>query len=140
MIDALIAGRIYGTPTQRTGHSGKSFVTAQVRTASGNGESLFVSVIAFDKQPCAALLAMADGDSVALSGALTPKVWTSKSGETKPALDMVAHGALSAYHVTRKRQAIKKPASKSAPTQAAFKAAAKAQAIDGQLHDDLPWD
>lgn len=109
MIDALISGRIHGTPTQRTGQSGKAFVTAQVRATAGNGEPLFVSVIAFDEQPRAALLALGDGESVALSGALTPKVWTAKSGETRPSLDLVAHGVLSAYHVTRKRKASPKP-------------------------------
>jgi len=41
------------------------------------------------------------------SGELTPKVWTDKNGEARPALDMVAHAVLTAYHVARKRQAVK---------------------------------
>ena len=52
------------------------------------------------------LLALGDGDSVSLSGALTPKVWTDRDGHARPALDLVAHGLLTSYHVTRKRKAM----------------------------------
>lgn len=106
MIDAVIAGKVFGKPTERTGKSGKPFAVAKVRVTAGDGESLFVSVIAFDAAPCAALLALGDGDSVALSGTLTPKVWTDKDGNARPALDLVAHQVLSAYHVTKKRNAM----------------------------------
>jgi hypothetical protein len=44
-----------------------------------------------------ALLALSDADSVALSGTLTPKVWTDKNGLVKPAVDMIAHKLLTAY-------------------------------------------
>ena len=106
MIDALIAGRLHGQPTARTGKSGKPFAVAKVRAAAGDGESLFVSVIAFDDAPRNALLALGDGDSVALSGSLTPKVWTDKEGNTRPALDLVAHQVLTSYNVTKKRAAV----------------------------------
>ena len=108
MIDGLIGGKAYGKPVERKGQSGKQFVTAKVRAAGGDGESLFVNVIAFDADAQAAVLALEDGDSVSLSGVLTPKVWTDKKGETRPALDMVAHAALTPYHVKRKRQAIQR--------------------------------
>ena len=53
---------------------------------------------------------------MALSGSLTPKAWTDRSGEARPALDMVAHAVLTAYHVTRKRQAVSTgPGSSGAP-------------------------
>lgn len=110
MIDGLIGGKLYGTAEERTGKSGKAFVTAKVRAAAGDGESLFVNVIAFDDDARAALLALEDGDSVSLSGVLTPKVWTDKNGDTRPALDMVAHVVLTAYHVKRKRQAMQRQA------------------------------
>jgi single-stranded DNA-binding protein len=103
MIDGLIGGRIYGTPGERTGQNGKLFVTAKVRAAGGDGEPLFVNVIAFSDEAIAALLALNDGDSVTLSGELTPKVWTDKNGDTRPALDMVAHVVMSAYQVVHKR-------------------------------------
>ena len=107
MIDAILSGRIYGTPAEKTsGKTGKRFVTAKVRTAAGDGESLFVNIIAFDGSVCAGLLALGDGDSCSLSGALTPKVWVDKNGQARPALDLVAHGLLTSYHVTRKRKAM----------------------------------
>jgi hypothetical protein len=107
MIDALVAGKLTGKPRQRAGPSGKTFFTARVRVAT-EADAVFVSAIAFDKVTCDALLAMDDGDSVALSGSLTPKVFQPKDGgEARPALDLVAHGALTAYHLTRKRRAMK---------------------------------
>ena len=109
MIDGLIAGKVFGQPMERTSKAGKPFAVAKVRAAAGDGESLFVNVIAFDAAPCAALLALGDGDSVAMSGTLTPKVWTDKDGNARPALDMVAHQVLTTYHVTRKRRTVQAP-------------------------------
>lgn len=109
MIDGLIAGKLHGQPAERTGANGKPFVTAKVRAAGGDGEALFVNVITFSRSVGDALLALGDGDSVALSGTLTPKVWTDKQGATRPALDMVAHAVLTAYHVERKRRAMAPP-------------------------------
>ena len=115
MIDALIAGKIYGQPAQRISKAGKPFAVCKVRVATGAEDSIFVNCIAFDAEAVNALLALGDKDSVALSGSLTPKVWTDNQGNTKPALDMVVHAVLTAYHVTRKRRAVAKddaPASK----------------------------
>ena len=103
MIDAIISGKLFKKPVPRTGKSGKPFATCNVRVAMGE-ESIFVSVIAFDGAVIKGLLALDAGDSVSLSGALTPKVW-----EGKPALDLVAHGILTAYHVSRKRKAVAEP-------------------------------
>jgi single-stranded DNA-binding protein len=91
MIDGLIAGRLMGDPERRQGKGETTFVVARVKAQSNEGESLMVNVIAFDDAPCAALLALRDGDSVAAAGHLNPKVWTDKQGNIKPALDLVAH-------------------------------------------------
>lgn len=106
MIDALIAGKLFGAPQQKTGKSGKPFVVGKVRTADGDGEGVFVNVIAFDASACEALLALGDGDAVSLAGSLTPKAWADKNGNARPALDIVAHQVLTAYHVQRKRKAV----------------------------------
>ncbi|HDR9274781.1 TPA: single-stranded DNA-binding protein [Burkholderia vietnamiensis] len=111
MIDGLVSGRLYGEAQIGTGQNGKRFVTCKVRATAGDGETLFVNVIAFNDEVQTALLALGDADSVSLSGTLTPKVWTDKNGLVKPALDMVAHGLLTAYHVQRKRKAIYPPGS-----------------------------
>lgn len=106
MIDALVAGKLYKQPVERKGKAGRPFVTAKVRVAVGDGDALFVNVIAFTPSACAALLALEDGDTVALAGALTPGVWTDDAGAARVAVDMVAHGVLTPYHVTRKRRAL----------------------------------
>ena len=106
MIDALIGGKVFGTPTKRTGASGKPFVTAKVKTLQCDGDSLLVNVIVFDETVGAGLLALGDGDLVSLSGALSVKTWTTKTGEVRPGLDLVAHAILASYHVKRRREAV----------------------------------
>lgn len=106
MIDALLQGHIYGQPAQRTAKTGSTFVTAKMRVSAGDGESTFVNVICFDADTCTALVALGDGDAVAMAGPLTPKVWTDKQGIAKPALDIVCHHLVTAYHIQRKRKAV----------------------------------
>lgn len=115
MIDALIGGKVFGQTAQRTSKSGKPFVTCKVRVAGADGLTLMVSVIAFDTQPCRTLLELADGDSVSISGALTPKVWIDKQGAAHPQIDVVAHQVLTPYHATKKRKAIEAVGSNPAP-------------------------
>lgn len=67
-----------------------------------------VNVIAFSPAACEALLALDEGDAVALVGTLTPKAWIDKDGTPRPALDLVASQVLSDYHVTRKRKALER--------------------------------
>jgi len=105
MIDALIGGTLHAAAEQKTGQSGKPFVTCKVRTPLANGESLFVNVICFDAAAGAALLALHAGEPVHLAGMLTPKVWTPPQGEPRPVLDMVAHACLTTYAVQRSRKA-----------------------------------
>ena len=95
MIDGLVAGRLYGEAERRTDKAGKAYSLAKVRACTAEGEVLFVNVIAFDDDLCTSLHRLHDGDSVALSGSLNPRVWTDKQGNTRPALDMVAHRLIS---------------------------------------------
>ena len=95
MIDGLVAGRLYGEAERRTDKAGKAYSLAKVRASTAEGEMLFVNVIAFDDDLCASLHRLHDGDSVALSGSLNPRVWTDKLGNARPALDMVAHRLIS---------------------------------------------
>lgn len=104
MIDALITGRLYGQAEERTGQSESAYVTCKLRVTTDDGATIFCNVIAFDDAVRSGLLALDDGDSIALSGALTPKVWTDRQGNTRPAVDLIAHAMLTAYDVTRKRK------------------------------------
>lgn len=105
MMDGLVSGRILGQPVERTSKTGKPYALAKVRAnaGAGDGEMLIVNVIAFDDAPVAALLGLGDGDSICLSGSLTPKVWVDRDGVARPSVDMVAHQVLTAYAVVRKR-------------------------------------
>lgn len=107
MIDALIAGRIFGKPAERESKAGKAFATAKVRVATREGESVFVNVIAFAPPAVTALLALEDGAGVALARELTPGVWTDKDGKARPSLDLVAHQVLTEYHIARRRKLIR---------------------------------
>jgi single-stranded DNA-binding protein len=71
---------------------------------ASDGEAVFVNVITFSESVGNRLMALDDGDSVSLAGAMTPKVWNDKNGEALPSLDMVAQAVLTPYHVARKRQ------------------------------------
>ena len=95
MIDGLVAGWLYGEAERRTDKAGKAYSLAKVRASTAEGEMLFVNVIAFDDDLCKSLHRLRDGDSVALSGSLNPRVWTDKQGNARPALDMVAHRLIS---------------------------------------------
>lgn len=106
MIEALITGTLFSLAEQRQGKNDSTFVLAKVKATTGEGEPLIVNVIAFAAEACAALLALDEGDALALTGALTPKVWTDKQGNTRPALDLVASQVLTVYQVDRKRAAL----------------------------------
>lgn len=106
MIDALVAGKLWKTPEERRSNAGKTFVIANVRAADGEGESLFVNVVAFSDSAKAALLALEDGDSVSLAGTLKIGTYEGRDGSVKPSVSMVASKVLTAYHVARKRKAV----------------------------------
>ena len=106
MIDALIGGRVHGAPKSRTAKNGQRFATAVVRASLRDGSAIFVNVITFAEAALGTLLALSDGDSVALSGELTPKVFVPEGGEPRPSVDLLAHAVISPFNVTRKRKAV----------------------------------
>ncbi|ODU07814.1 MAG: hypothetical protein ABS84_15540 [Rubrivivax sp. SCN 71-131] len=104
-ITALIVGKLIAEPEQRTGASGKPFTTARV-AADAEGDSVLCSVIAFG--PAAEqLAALAKGDTLALTGRCKPKAWSTKDGELKAGLDVVAcvFHAIADTHFTGSRTA-----------------------------------
>lgn len=105
MIDALIAGKLHGAPSQKTSKNGNTFTTAKVRVPSGD-DSIFCNVIAFDQDAQGALLALGAGEAVALAGSLKVGTWTARDGTARPSLDMTASQVLTSYHVTRRRKAM----------------------------------
>lgn len=101
MIDGLVAGRLMGDASRRLDKAGRSYLVARVLARNKADEEFIVNVIAFDDAPCAALLALADGDAISLAGALTPKVWTDKQGMHRPSLDMIAMRVMSVGDASR---------------------------------------
>ncbi len=138
MIDVLVQGRLHRAAQQRTSKTGSPFVTATVRVPTKDGTSIFVSVIAFSESAVTALLALEDGDAVALAGELTPKVYTPRDGgEPRPSLDLLAHAVLSPYHVKRRREAIAGERDERQPEQSTEPAAAPAH--EEQSDDTIPF-
>jgi single-stranded DNA-binding protein len=106
MIDALIGGKLFKAAEERRSGSGKTFVTANVRATDGDGDTVFVNVVAFSDSAKTALLALDDGDSVSLAGTLKIGTYEARDGSVKPKVSMVAQKVLTAYQVTRKRKAV----------------------------------
>ncbi|SAL19360.1 Single-strand binding protein family protein [Caballeronia peredens] len=105
MIDALVGGRLWKQAEERRSQNGNTYVLAKVRAADGEGESMFISVIAFDQAAQDALLALEDGDSVSLAGPLKIGTYVGREG-TKASVSMTAQRVLTSYHVQRKRKAV----------------------------------
>ena len=105
-IEALILGKLHARAEQRTGKTGRPFVTAKVRAAAGEAESVFVNVVAFSETAGAALLALDAGDPLALAGTLKPGAWIDREGNARPSLDLVAAQVLTVYGLKKKREAV----------------------------------
>lgn len=140
MIDALVAGKLYGKPTERTSRQGRAFATAKVRAGTADG-SQFVGVVAFKADLVAALLALDDGDSVALSGELKVGVYTDRNGDAQPSIELMAQALTTPYHVSRKRAA-QRPVEEGSPELRAAEApAGTAQAANTgrDFNDPIPF-
>lgn len=106
MIEALVSGKLQGQPEQRSAKTGRAYVQARMRVCAGAEEVHFVRVTAFSESACAALLALGDGDALAVAGTLKPGAWVDRDGNAKPNLDLVAAQVLTAYHLKRRREAV----------------------------------
>ena len=105
MIDALIAGKLYTPPRALISKAGKPFAAAKLTVPAADGRSVFANVIAFDPQAVARLLALTQGEAVAVCGTVTPTVYEDKQGQHRAALDVVAQQVLTVHQVTRKLKA-----------------------------------
>lgn len=105
MIDALITGRLAGTPTKRQTKTGEPFAGARVRCQMHDGSYVVVSASAFDVEPMAALLVMQEGEAVALTGPLTLTTWTDNDGNLRPSASLVVVHVLTAYNAQKKKKA-----------------------------------
>lgn len=105
MIDALIAGRLRGAVTVRQSGNGNPFATWRVAAAGKDGESLLCSCITFSQKAIAAMQALDDGDSVAVSGEASISVWADAQKGQCHGLNVQVFAVMTAYHLGRKRKA-----------------------------------
>lgn len=138
MIDALIAGHLYGIPEERTSKAGRPFTTGKARVALRNDESVFISLIAFRPDVAQALTALGSGDAVALSGELKVSAYLDKDGLPRPSVELVVHQVLTEYHVSRRRQAMRRPDIDPPQDVASANSTVAAPAEDG-FDDDIPF-
>jgi single-stranded DNA-binding protein len=136
MIDALIAGKLFGAPQKRTSKNGNDYVTGKMRVPMPDGVAAFVTFIAFRDHVCAALTGLADGSSIAIAGELKVSTYVAKDGTTKPSLDVTAHEVLTPTHVTRRRKAMHKDADEGTSS-TAVSASAKSSSDD--FNDEITF-
>ena len=105
MLDALLSGRLIGTPQKRLAKSGQPFAGARVRCSMHDGAVIVVSVTAFEPEPMAALLVLNEGDAVSITGPLTLGTWTDIEGNLRPSAALIAMHVLTPYAVNKKRKA-----------------------------------
>jgi hypothetical protein len=98
---ALVSGRLWGEPEQKLSKAGKPFAVAKLREGSGDG-AVWWSVVAFSEDVCEELLALRDGEALAISGPFRCEIFE-KEGRARIAHRIVAERLISARK-PKKRQ------------------------------------
>lgn len=134
MIAGLVSGVLVRDAEARTSASGKGFATATIRSGAGE-DAQFVSVIAFG-EAAERLLQLKKGDSASVSGRIEVRTWTSRDGETRTGLSVVASEIAAARPRPRKQE----PQPRRRAPYASYRPAAPA-ASDNQppLDDEIPF-
>lgn len=108
MLCALIEGTLIASPVQRTSSKGTAFATAQMRCSAEDGESVFVSVIAFGASVVETLLGLKAGDTLAVTGPAAISQWE-KAGEHRVGLKVTATRVMTVYEAGMRRRAASEP-------------------------------
>ena len=103
MLNILCSGTLVRDPQQRQG-ANKPFAMGNMRVPVEGGEATFVSIIAFDPDAVAALMALHKGDSLSVAGRAKLTTWE-KTGETRHGISVTADQVLTAYSAQAKRKA-----------------------------------
>ncbi|WP_407659908.1 single-stranded DNA-binding protein [Methylocystis suflitae] len=89
MIFALASGTIFRPVEIRTAKSGRLFASTTLKCRDGDSMT-WVKVLAFSDHTIEAFQRLGDGDGVAVQGVLRSEVYTSRDGETRVALTIIA--------------------------------------------------
>ena len=104
MLSILATGTLVNDPKSRTSAAGKLYATASLRVPAEDSDALLVSVIVFNADAVAAILALQRGDSCAIAGRAKLSEWE-RDGETRHGLSVVADKVLTVYAAGKQRKA-----------------------------------
>lgn len=96
----LALGVLTADPQSRTAKTGSIYATASIRVATGEGESLFIDIIAFNDQ-APELLSHRQGSAVAVAGSATMRSWVGRDGTDRQGLSVVVEQCASAASARR---------------------------------------
>lgn len=102
MLSVLIEGKLHADLDGRTSAKGAPYVTAQMRAAGDDGETVWCSLIAFDARAVDALGKLAGGDAVAIASHASLSTWTAKDGEHKAGLKVTVSRVMSVYEAGKR--------------------------------------
>lgn len=105
MIEAIITGKLHQKAEERTSKAGNLYVQCRMRVSAGEDVIVLVTVRAFDEIPARALLAMTEGDALAVAGTYKPSAWIDRDGNARPGGDLIAGQVMSLYGLARRRKA-----------------------------------
>ncbi len=103
MLSVLASGTLIADPKERATTAGKPYATGIVRVPAEDAEPMLVSLITFNADAVAALLALTKGDALAIVGRAKLSSWT-KDGEEKHGLSVVADQVLTIYQIEKRRK------------------------------------
>lgn len=87
MIRALVSGTLHGDPQTRTSRGGQPFTTGKLRADGGDGNTVWVSLIAFG-DVADRLASLKAGQALSVSGRAKLSAWLSKDGQPAGGLDL----------------------------------------------------
>lgn len=143
MLSLLCTGTLLRNPERRTSAKGNAYATALLRVPTEGEDSLLVSLIAFDADAVAKLLALSKGDTLAVTGRAKLTEWT-RDGEQRHGLSVTVERVLTAYEVEKKRARARgegedKPTTPSKPSASPVPPHEVGLANVAAMADDLPW-
>jgi len=104
MLSVLLEGVLSAAPVSRTSSKGTTFATANLRAAGEDGQTCWCSLIAFNADAVAALLALRAGDAAAIAGSAALSHWETGSGEHRVGLRVTVQRLLSVFDAGQRRK------------------------------------
>ena len=72
MLNILATGTLVSDPKSRQSATGKAYATASMRVPTEDSEAMLASLIAFNADAVASILALSKGDSLSVAGRAKP--------------------------------------------------------------------